>query len=84
MLDATGLTEICSLAIGATGSGRQTLQINEDAVLLTNDAITISTGGDINLQGGELAGGAVTERTEWPRTSLSQVEHLTRSSHSLL
>ena len=52
-------TALCSLRVEATGSGKQFLQINEDSVLSAAVATIIQSGGEVDLQGGELTGGTV-------------------------
>lgn len=54
VLNIAGETTICSLALGATGSGRQALEIATGSILHTNGDVTVQSGGDILMQGGEL------------------------------
>ncbi len=60
VLRSPGDVAMCNLMIGSTGSGREFLTIAAGARLELLDSLTLTHGGNIDLQGGELAGGIVT------------------------
>ena len=59
VLNVPRLHNVCTVAIDGTGGGRQILQINNHCGLFSHAGVTISAGGMIDLDGGELAGETV-------------------------
>jgi len=64
LLDVPGTTTVCGLLIEATGAGRQALRIDDGATLSPTGGSVVSTGGDLELRGGILTGGALTNTSD--------------------
>ena len=56
----TDFREVCSVFVEASGGGRQIVQIDPSGTLILNDGMTLAPGGELDMQGGVVTGGVVT------------------------